>query len=62
MGFSRQEYCSGLLFPPPVDHILSDLFSMIHLSWVVLNGMAYSFTELYKSLHNDKSVIHEEGL
>ena len=26
MGFSRQEYWSGLPFPPPVDHILSSLW------------------------------------
>ena len=26
MGFSRQEYWSGLTFSSPVDHILSDLF------------------------------------
>ena len=24
MGLSQQEYWSGLLFPPPVDHILSE--------------------------------------
>ena len=28
MGFSRQEYWSGLPFPSPVDHILSDLSPM----------------------------------
>ena len=28
MGFSRQEYCSGLPFASPVDHILSDLSTM----------------------------------
>ena len=28
MGFSRQEYLSGLPFPSPVDHILSDLSTM----------------------------------
>ena len=28
MGFSRQEYWSGLPFPSPVDHILSDLSTM----------------------------------
>ena len=28
MGFSRQEYGSGLPFPTPVDHILSDLSTM----------------------------------
>ena len=26
MGFLRQEYWSGLPFPFPVDHILSDLY------------------------------------
>ena len=30
MGFSRQEYWSGLLFLPPVDHILSELSTMTH--------------------------------
>ena len=33
MAFSRQEYWSGLPFPSPVDHILSD-FSMTYPSWV----------------------------
>ena len=36
MGSSRQEYWSGLPFPSPVDHILSDLSTMTHLSWVTL--------------------------
>ena len=52
MGFSRQEYWSGLPFPSPVDHVLSELSTMTHLSWVVLHGMAHSFIEL------DKAVIH----
>ena len=34
MGFSRQEYWSGLPFPSPVDHILSDLSTLTHPSWV----------------------------
>ena len=34
MGFSRQEYWSGLPFPSPVDHILSELSTMTRLSWV----------------------------
>ena len=34
MGFSGQEYWSGLPFPSPVDHVLSDLSTMTHLSWV----------------------------
>ena len=52
MGFSRQEYWSGLPFPSPVDHILSDLSTMTRPSWVALQGMAHSFTEL------DKAVVH----
>ena len=34
MGFSNQEYWSGLPFPSPVDHILSDLSTMTLPSWV----------------------------
>ena len=34
---------------------------MTRSSWVALNGMAHSFTELQKSLHQDKAVIHERG-
>ena len=40
MGFSRQEYWSGLPFPSPVDHILSDLSTMTGPSWVAPHGMA----------------------
>ena len=40
MGFSRQEYLSGLPFPSPVEHILSDLSTMARLSWVAPHGMA----------------------
>ena len=43
---------NGLPFPSPVDHILSELFTMTDLSWVTLQGMAHSFIEL------DKAVIH----
>ena len=50
---------SGLPFLPSVDHILSEFFTMIHPSWVVLQGMAYSFIELCKLLCQDKAVIHE---
>ena len=52
MGFSRQEYWSGLPFPSPVDHVLSELSTMTFPSWVALHGMAHSFTEL------DKAVVH----
>ena len=52
MGFSRQEYWNGLPFPSPVDHVLSELSTMICLSCVALHGMAHSFIEL------DKAVVH----
>ena len=48
----HQEYRSGLPFPSPVDHILSELSTMTRLSWVALNSLAYSFIEL------DKAVVH----
>ena len=46
MGFSRQEYWSGLPFPSLVDHILSELSTMTRPSWVALQSMAHSFIEL----------------
>ena len=46
MGFSRQEYWSGLPFPSPVDHVLSELYTMTCLSWMAIHGMAHSFIEL----------------
>ena len=52
MEFSRQEHWSGLPFPSPVDHILSELSTMTRLSWVALHDMAHSFIEL------DKAVVH----
>ena len=52
MGFSRQRYWSGLPFPSPADHVLSELSTKTHLSWLALHGMAHSFIEL------DKDVIH----
>ena len=59
VGFSRQEYSSGLPFPPPVNHILSELSTVTHLSWEALHGMAHSFIELHKPLCHDKAVIQE---
>ena len=56
MGFSRQKYRNGLPFPPPVDHISSELSNMTHPSWVALHGMAHSFIEL------DKAVVHGSSL
>ena len=49
MGFSRQEYWSGLPFPSPVDHILSDLST-----WPVCLGWPHvawlSFIDLDKAV------------
>ena len=50
--FSRQEHWGGLPFPSPVDHVLSELSTITHPSWVALHGMAHSFTE------SDKAVVH----
>ena len=52
MGFSRQEYWSGLPFPFPVDPILSEPSTMTCPSWVAVQGMTHGFIEL------DKAVVH----
>ena len=52
LGFSRQEYWSGLPFPSPVDHILSELSTMTSPSWVALHDMVRSFIEL------EEAVVH----
>ena len=59
MGVSQQVYWSGLPFPPPVDHVLSELSTMTCPSWVTLHWVVHSFTELPKPLHHGKTVIHE---
>ena len=46
MGFSRQEYLSGLSFPSLVDHILSEFSTMTRLSWMAL----HSFIELDEAM------------
>ena len=51
MGFSRQEYYSGLSFPSPVDHVLSGLSTMTRQSWVAPQAWL-GFIEL------DKAVVH----
>ena len=50
MQLSQQVYWGGLSFPPPVDHILSKLFTMTHLPWVTLHGLTHSFIKLLKPL------------
>ena len=57
MGFSRQEYWSGLPFPSPVCHVLLKLSTMTCLSQVALHGMAHSFIELYKAVTHVISLV-----
>ena len=47
IGFSRQEYLSGLPFPLPVGNVLSELCTMTCPSWVTLDGMAHSLWLIY---------------
>ena len=49
MGFPRQEYWSGLPFPSPVDHILSDLSTMTCPSLVAPQAWL-GFIELDKAV------------
>ena len=49
MGFPRKEYWSGLPFPSPVDHILSDLSILTCPSWVAPRAWL-SFIELDKAV------------
>ena len=49
MGFSRQEYWSGLPFPSPLDHTLSELSTMTRPSWVAPRAWL-SFIELDKAV------------
>ena len=58
-GFLPARMWSGLPFPTPVDHVLSEPSTMTCPSWVALHGMAHSFIELSKSLSHGKAVIHE---
>ena len=58
-GFSRQEYCGGLSFPPPGDHVLSELFTGTCPSWVALHAWVIASRSLHKPLCPDKAVIHE---
>ena len=60
IGFSWQEYLDGFPFPPPGNHVLSELFTMTRPSWVALHRMAHSFIELSKPLCHDKTMIHKK--
>ena len=55
--FLKQEYWSGLPFPSPVDHVLSELSTLTLPSWVALQSMAHSFIELEKAVVHVISVV-----
>ena len=59
MGFLWKESWSVLPNSPTVEHILLELFTMTHPSWVALHSMACNVIELHQPLSQDKSVIHE---
>ena len=42
-----------------MDHVLSELSTVTHLSWVALHSMVHRFIELSKPLRHNKAVIHE---
>ena len=50
--FSRKEYWRSFPFPSPVDHVFSELPTVIHPSWVAVHSMAHSYIEL------DMAVVH----
>ena len=52
MGLASQEYWSGLSFPSPVDHTLSELSTTTCPSWLALHGIVHSFIVW------DKAVVH----
>ena len=52
-----QECWCGFPFPSPVDHVLSELSTMTHLSWMALQSMARSFIELGKVVIHVISLI-----
>ena len=55
-GKNTEVVCNTLLqwtaTPVSVDHILSELSTMIRCSSVALHGMAHSFTELHKAMRH----------
>ena len=62
MGFSRQEYWSGLPFPPPVDHIVSELCTLTCPSWVactvwLIAPLSYSSPCTTKKLCSVKGIF-----
>ena len=58
MGFSRQEYWSGLLFPSAVDHILSELSPWPYTAWLTVEAVSFHNESSLASTELDKAVDH----
>ena len=62
VGFSRQEYWSGLPFPSPVDHILSDLSTMtVRLGWPHTAWLSFIELDMAVVLRSDWLVFYDYG-
>ena len=58
MGFSRQEYWSGLPLPSSVDCLLLELSTMIHLSWVTQTWVSYIAGRLLSESPGNRLKFH----
>ena len=62
MGFLHPESWSRSLFPPSVDHIMLELFTMTCWPWVALHGVSHCLIELCKLLHSKRLWSMKGGL
>ena len=60
-GVFLESILEWLLFLPPVDHFLSELFTMTCPSWLAWHSMAHSFIELHKPLQTWQGYDPYEG-
>jgi len=58
-GVLMAKILGGVSISYCIRSILSEPFTISHLSWVTPCGMTHSFTELHKPLHHDRAGIHE---
>ena len=62
MGFSKQEYWSGLPFPSPVDHVLSDLSTMtVRLGWPHMAWLSFTELDMTVVLWSDWLIVCDHG-
>ena len=56
-GILKARVLKWFAIPFPVDHVLSEFYTMTCLSWVALHSMAHSFIELEKAAFHVISLI-----